>query len=151
MEKTRLQADVVTPAEAARLAAEAEAKASAAPVLEMGRAQAAVLQMLYAEIQRGGEAGLQVFLAEKLPELLGVAVEAMKDVQIDRLTVIDGGGGSGVANAATQRVNGAYLALEQVAGSMGLDLQQLAQRITRVAATGPNGPEPAGRKVESAG
>lgn len=143
MEKTRLQADVVAPAEAARLAAEAEAKASAAPVMEMGRAQAAVLQMLYAEIQRGGEAGLQVFLAEKLPALLGVAVDAMKDVHIDRLTVVDGGGGQGVANAATQRVNGAYLALEQVAGSMGLDLQQLAQRMTRIgmpaAQSGPDG------------
>jgi flotillin len=150
MEKTRLQADVVQPAEAARMAAEAEAKASAAPIMEMGRAQAAVLQMLYAEIQRGGEAGLQVFLAEKLPALLGVAVDAMRDVNIDRLTVIDNGGGGGVANAATQRVNGAFLALEQVAGSMGLDLQQLAQRVTRLGAPAANGPDVA-RKTETAG
>lgn len=52
MERTRLQADVVQPAEAARLAAEADAKAAAAPILERGRAQASVLEMLYSEIDR---------------------------------------------------------------------------------------------------
>jgi flotillin len=131
-ERTRLQADVVQPAEAARLAAEEEAKAQAAPIMERGRAQADVLKMLYAEIQRAGDAGLQVFLAEKLPALLGVAVEAMKDVNIDRLTVVDTGSGKGVANAATQRVGASLAALEQVAGAMGLDLQTFAQRLTRV-------------------
>src|SRR5688572_29611693 len=69
LEKTRLQADVVQPAAAALEAAEAGAKAGAAPILESGRAQAEVLAMLYKQIQQGGEAGLQVFLAEKLPAL----------------------------------------------------------------------------------
>lgn len=111
------------------MAAEQEARATAAPILEQGRAQAAVLQMMYAEIQRGGEAGLQVFLAEKLPQLLGVTVEAMKDVNIHRMTVIDSGGGQGVANAATQRVNASLAALEQVAGSVGLDLDRFMQGV----------------------
>jgi len=129
MERTRLQADVVQPAEAHRIAAEAEAKAGAAPILEQGRAQAAVLQMLYAEIQRAGDTGLQVFLAEKMPQLLGVAVEAMKDVDIQRLTVIDSGSGQGVANAATQRVNASLAALEHVAGALGLDLDRLVRGV----------------------
>ncbi|MGD8278272.1 MAG: SPFH domain-containing protein [Gemmatimonadota bacterium] len=129
-EKTRLQADIVQPAEAARMAAEAEAKAAAAPILETGRAQAAVLRMLYAEIEQGGEAGLQVFLAEKLPDLLGVTVDAMKDVSIERLTVVDSGGGHGIANAATQRVNASLIALEQIAGAMGLDLERFVERLT---------------------
>ena len=132
MERTRLQADVVQPAEAARMAAEARAKAEAAPIIENGRAQAQVLEMLYKQIQQGGDAGLQVFLAEKLPALLGVAVDAMKDVKIDRLTVVEGGGGEGVANAATQKVNASLRALEQVAGAMGLDLDDFVKRATRV-------------------
>ncbi|MGH7553008.1 MAG: flotillin family protein [Longimicrobiales bacterium] len=132
MERTRLQADVVQPAEAARTAAEARAKADAAPILENGRAQAAVLEMLYTEIAKAGDAGLQVFLAEKLPALLGVAVHAMKDVHIDRLTVVDSGGGQGVANAATQRVNASVAALEQLAGAMGLDLDAFVQKVQRV-------------------
>jgi flotillin len=128
-EKARLQADVVEPAEARRMAAEQEARATAAPILEQGRAQAAVLQMIYAEIQRGGETGLQVFLAEKLPQLLGVAVGAMKDVSIDRMTIIDSGSGQGVANAATQRVNASIAALEQVAGAVGLDLDSFMRGV----------------------
>jgi flotillin len=131
MERTRLQADVVQPAEARRMAAEAEAKAVAAPILERGKAQAEVLHRLYAEIERAGETGLQVFLAEKLPALLGVAVEAMKDVNIGRLTVIDSGGGRGVANAATQRVNASLVAMEQVAGAMGLDLESFMAGLGR--------------------
>jgi flotillin len=131
MERTRLQADVVQPAEANRLAAEAHAKATAAPIFEEGKAQAEVLRMLYAEIDRAGDTGLQVFLAEKLPALLGVAVSAMKDVNIERLTVVDSGGGQGVANAATQRVNASLVALEQVAGAMGLDLERVMQGMGR--------------------
>jgi len=129
LERTRLQADVVQPAEAARLAAEAQARAEAAPILEKGRAQAEVLRMVYAEIEKGGNTGLQVFLAEKLPALLAITVEAMKNVEIDRLTVVDSGGGNGVSNAATQRVNAALAALEQVAGAMGIDVEQLVRRL----------------------
>jgi flotillin len=129
-ERTRLQADVIQPAEAARIAAEAQAKAEAAPVMELGRAQAEVLSLLYSQIAKGGDAGLQVFLAEKMPALLGVTVDAMKDVRIDRLTVIDSGDGSGVANAATQKVNASLRALEQVGGALGLDIEQILKRIT---------------------
>ena len=139
-EKTRLQADVVQPAEAARMAAEAQARAEAAPILETGRAQAEVLNLLYNQIQKGGNAGLQVFLAEKMPALLGVAVEAMKDVRIDRLTVIDSGEGRGVANATAQKVNASLQALEQVAGAMGLDLEEFIQGLRRTAIAAPAEP-----------
>lgn len=136
MERTRLQADVVMPAEARRMAAEAEAKAIAAPILEKGRAQAEVLRMLYAEIHKAGEMGMQVFIAEKLPAMLAVTVDAMKDIQIDRLTVVDSGGGQGVANAATQKVNASIVALEQIAGAMGLDLDRFIQRVVSGSADG---------------
>jgi flotillin len=129
MERTRLQADVVQPAEAKRMAAEAEAKAVAAPILEKGRAQAEVLRMLYAEIQQAGDTGIQVFLAEKLPAMLGVTADAMKDMKIERLTIVDSGGGQGVANAATQKVNASIAALEQIAGAIGLDLDKVIQRV----------------------
>jgi flotillin len=129
MEKTRLQADVVQPAEARRIAAEADAKALASPIFEAGKAQAEVLRMLYAEIQKAGDTGLQVFLAEKLPAMLGVTVDAMKNVQVDRMTIIDSGGGQGLANATTQKVSASIAALEQVASSLGLDLDRFVKRI----------------------
>ncbi|HEX7122862.1 MAG TPA: hypothetical protein VF178_10870, partial [Gemmatimonadaceae bacterium] len=46
-----------------------------------------------------------------------------------RLTVVDSGGGQGVANAATQKVSASIAALEQVAGALGLDLDRFIKRI----------------------
>jgi flotillin len=132
LERTRLQADVVQPAEANRMAAEAQAKALAAPILENGRAQAEALRVLIAEIQKAGDAGLRVFMVEKLPVLLGQALLAMKDIDIERVTVVDSGSGQGVANATTQKVNASIVALQQVAGAMGLDLEGLVRGLTRV-------------------
>jgi len=132
LERTRLQADVVQPAEAERMAAESRAKADAAPILENGRAQAEALRMLLAEIEKAGDAGLRVFIAEKLPSLLGQALEAMKDIDIDRVTVVDSGSGQGVANATTQKVNASLVALQQVAGAMGLDLEEFVRNLNRV-------------------
>ena len=146
MEKTRLQADVVQPAEARRIAAEADAKALASPIFEQGKAQAEVLRMLYAEIQKAGDTGLQVFLAEKLPAMLGVTVDAMKNVQVDRMTIVDSGNGQGLANATTQKVNASIAALEQVAGALGLDLDKFVKRIQGT--TGTNDGEP--KRVKSA-
>ena len=132
LERTRLQADVVQVAEANRMAAEAQAKALAAPILENGRAQAEALRMLLLEIQKTGDVGLRVFIAEKLPALLGKALEAMKDIDIERVTVVDSGSGQGVANATTQKVNASLVALQQVAGAMGLDLEDFVKGLTRL-------------------
>lgn len=132
LERTRLQADVVQTAEAEREAAEARAKAEAAPILENGRAQAEALRMLLVEIEKAGDTGLKVFIAERMPMLLGQALEAMKDIDIDRVTVIDSGSGQGVANATTQKVNASLAALQQVAGAMGLDLDEFVRNLNRV-------------------
>jgi hypothetical protein len=61
--------------------------------------------------------------------MLGVTVDAMKNVKVDRLTIVDSGGGSGLANATTQKVTASIAALEQVAGALGLDLDRFVKRI----------------------
>jgi flotillin len=131
LQKRRLRADVVEPAEAERLAAEARAKAVAAPILETGRAQVAVLELLYEQIRGAGDQGFAVFLAEKLPALLGTAVDAVKGIDIDRLVVIDGGSGDGVGNAANQRVTAAFRTLESLGSALGLDIQELLGAVAR--------------------
>ena len=102
---------------------EGAAEAQAAPILERGKAQAEVLRLLYQEVQKGGEEGYAVFLAEKLPELLRISVEAVKDVDIDRLVVLDTGDGGGAANAINQRVRGAIGTIEALSSSLGLDIE----------------------------
>jgi flotillin len=127
LQKRRLSADVVEPAEAARKAAELHARAEAAPILENGKAQVEVLKLLYSQISNAGDQGFAVFLAEKLPLLLGTAVEAVKGIEIDRLVVMDSGSGEGVGNAANQRINAAYRTLEGLGSALGIDIQQVIQ------------------------
>jgi flotillin len=128
MEKTRLLADVVQPAEAARVAAEAQAKAIAAPILEQGRAQAEVLRCCTRKSQRPVTRAAGV-PGREAAAMLNVTVDAMKGVQVDRLTIVDSGGGQGLANATTQKMNASIAALEQVAGSLGLDLEKFVKRV----------------------
>ena len=110
LQKRRLLADIVEPAEAARKAAELRARAEAAPILENGKARVEVLRLLYSQIS---------------------AVEAVKGIDIDRLVVMDSGSGDGVANAANQRINAAYKTLEGLGSALGIDIQQLLQNASR--------------------
>ena len=127
LQKRKLLADVVEPAEAARKAAELHARAEAAPILENGKAQVEVLRLLYQQISTSGDQGFAVFMAEKLPNLLHTAVDAVKGIEIDRLVVMDGGSGDGVSNAANQRINAAYKTLEGLGSAFGIDIQQVLQ------------------------
>lgn len=142
LQKRRLLADVVEPAEAQRKAAELRARADAAPILENGKAQVEVLKLLYAQINTAGEQGFAVFMAEKLPVLLGTAVDAVKGIEIDRLVVMDGGAGEGVANAANQRVNAAYRTLEGLGSAFGIDIQQVLRQAAKRVETPPPPPAP---------
>lgn len=134
-EQERLRADVIVPAEAAREAAVQEAQAEAAPIYERGRAQVQVLKMLYDEIQAGGDEAFAVFLAEKLPDLLGTAVEAVAGVDIERMVVMDSGEGNAVSNAVNQRVRGAFGTLEGVSSALGIDIQGVLARAAGAAGT----------------
>lgn len=147
LQKRRLLADVVEPAEAQRKAAELKARAEAAPILENGKAQVEVLRLLYGQINNAGEQGFAVFMAEKLPLLLGTAVEAVKGIEIDRLVVMDGGAGDGVGNAANQRVNAAYKTLEGLGSAFGIDVQQVLQQAAKRVGTPPV-PVPVARAPE---
>jgi flotillin len=130
-EKLRLQADVVEPANAERTAAKARAEGEAAPLLEQGRASAQVLQMLYDQVKAGGDQALAVLLAEKLPQLLQTAVQAVAGVDIDRVVVLDGGSGTGVGNAVNQRVHGALGTVEAVSAAVGLDIESVLKAAAR--------------------
>lgn len=126
-EKLRLQADVVEPANAERAAAKVRAEGEAAPILERGRASAEALRMLYEQVKQGGEDAFAVLLAEKLPQLLETSVAAVEGVDIDRVVVLDGGTGGGVANAVNQRVQGALGTLEALSSAVGVDIQEVIQ------------------------
>jgi flotillin len=126
-EQLRLQADVVEPANAEKTAAKVRAEGEAAPILERGRASAEALRMLYEQVRHGGDDAFAVLLAEKLPQLLETAVTAVEGVDIDRVVVLDSGGGEGVSNAVNQRVHGALGTVEAISAAVGVDVQEVLQ------------------------
>jgi flotillin len=147
-ERQRLAADVVAPAEAERQAAEARAKAAAAPIIETGRAQAEALRALREQIESGPN-GFAIFIAEKLPQLLGLTAEAVRDMDVERLVVVDSGDGRGLANAANQKVLAAVSMLEQFAATYGISVEEIIRTAThRLGApaedSGKREPVPAG-------
>jgi flotillin len=140
-EMERLRADVIEPANADRDAALAHAEAEAAPILERGKAQVEVLRRLYEQVQDGGDQAFAVFLAEKLPQLLEISVEAVKGIDIDRVVVMDSGDGGGVNNAVNQRVKGAYGTMEGLGSALGIDIQAVLQNaVGNSAASGGHAP-----------
>ena len=130
LQRRRLKADVVEPAEAERVAAESRARAEAAPILERGKAQAEALRLLAEQVEHAGEQGFAVLLAEKLPELLRTSVDAVRGIDIDKVVVLDGGDGGGVANAANQRVRAALQTLEGLGASLGIDIEEVLRGAT---------------------
>jgi flotillin len=155
-EQERLRADVIEPANAAREAAFAHAQAEAAPIFERGKAQVDVLRMLYEEIGKGGEDAFAVFMAEKLPDLLDTAVDAVSGVDIERMVVMDSGEGNAVSNAVNQRVKGAFGTLEGLSQALGIDIQSVLRNAAgRVALPRSGMPdstlEEEGHRVESEG
>jgi flotillin len=132
-ETERLAADVIAPAEAERRAAEERAKGEAAPIIERGRAQALALEALRRQISEG-EGGFAIFMAEKLPSLLETVAKRIEGIDIDRMVVFDGGDGAGLANAASQRVNGTIRTLEQIAGAFNVDLEGVLRGVAARAA-----------------
>jgi len=125
LEKTRLQCDVVLPAEAARQAAEARARGEAAPLMENGKAAAAALQAVAAEWKAAGQDGREVYLLQQLRTFVEAAVERVAQIQIGELQIVDGGDGRAytafVANfpAAVARV------MAETARAVGVDVRSL--------------------------
>jgi len=135
-EKLRLQADVVEPANAELKAARVRAEGDAAPILERGRASAEALKMLYEQVKQGGDNAFAVLLAEKLPQLLETSIGAVEGVNIDRVVVLDGGGGEGVSNAVNQKVHGALGTMEAISAAVGVDIQEVLQGAAKKVGSG---------------
>jgi flotillin len=129
LQRKKLQADIVEPAEAQRKQAEQLAAAEAAPIRESGRAQAEVLELLFAQIAKGGADGMRVFMAEKMREMLPAVMETTKGIDVERLVIVDSGDGTGVSSAASQRANAAYALLEGLASRFGLNIDTLIRQV----------------------
>ncbi|MER3414300.1 MAG: flotillin family protein [Armatimonadota bacterium] len=99
--RRQLEADVVAPAKAACEAAEARAKADAAPIIEDGSARSDALRILAKAWHSAAPNAREVFLVQKLDRIVEIITNAIASSRIEQITMIDtaSGGGSAPMNA----------------------------------------------------
>lgn len=125
LEKLRLQCDVFLPAEAARLAAEAQARAGAAPVMESGKASAAALTAVAQEWQAAGREGRDLYVLQHLKEFVEASVARVSRTKIEELSVVDGGDGASYTGAVASFPSAVAEVLEATGKAIGIDMAEL--------------------------
>lgn len=129
--RMKLQADVVAPARANAEAAEANAKAVVATIIEEARARAEALRKLAETYKSAGTSGREVMLTQKLPSVINALTETIPVTSVEKVTMIDSRAGGGMAGKAIG-------AVEQVKQIFGIDL---VEKINSIGAPKP-APEP---------
>jgi len=124
-EKLRLECDVYLPAEAQRLAAEAAARGSAAPVVEQGKANAEALALVAQAWQGGGQDGRDLYVLQHLQKFVEAAVQRVESAQIGELMVVDGGDGTSYTGAIASFPAAVAQVLEQTGRAIGVDVPAL--------------------------
>ncbi len=125
VEQTRrkLEADVVTPADAQRQKAEANAKGQASQVVAQGLAAAAAVTALAEAYRASGTRGRDALLLQKLGPVFDKLTGTLRDLKVNRLSVIGQGGAAG-ANGTMRAI---VTANEQVRAATGVDLVAAAR------------------------
>lgn len=149
LQQKRLTADVIEPARAQKEAMELNAKGDAAKIIENGEAQLQVLRQMIETYASANGDGEKVFMLNMLPELLDKLVETVGKVSVERVSVIDAGGGNGAGNGLGRFVSqfpAAVISLaDQVENATGVDIFGQFQR-PRPPAAAPEPPAPATTK-----
>ena len=123
LEKKRLQADVVLPAQAELEARQLKARGDAAHIVEEGAAQVEVFERLTAQYKAAGTDAHDIFVLNMLPDLVSQIVSTVKGIDIDKMTVIDAGGdGSALPGIATQLPSSVIAIAEQIETATGVDI-----------------------------
>jgi flotillin len=120
----QLTADRVKPAEAKKSQLVQEAKGKASRIIEDGKATASAIRALGATWAKAGDSARQIFVAQKLQQLVGTMMQTVGEMPIDKLTVID----KELATSGNVAVKAA-VTNEQLKQMLGVDLAALAQRV----------------------
>src|SRR5262245_7772102 len=127
LERLCLECDVFLPAEAQRLASEAQARGAAAPVVERGRASAEALAMVSQAWQGAGRDGRDLYVLQHLKDLVEAAVERVAGTKIADLQVVDGADGRNFTGAVASFPALVAEVLAQTGRAIGVDVSRLIQ------------------------
>jgi len=126
LQQRRLMADVIEPARAKKEATELEAKAQAALILESGNANLEIFKRTTELFQKAGSDAERIMILNMFPKILEQLTSVVKDVNIDRISVIDNGGqqgeGSGLSKVINQLPSAVVNFGEVVKNATGIDI-----------------------------
>ncbi|MEL7225101.1 MAG: flotillin family protein, partial [Cyanobacteria bacterium J06576_12] len=137
LERLRLQADEVLPAEARREAQALHAKGAAAETAENAKAAAQVNEMLAEVWKETGADASQIFLLQQVEMILREAAAIPHRVQLGNVNVIDNGDGKAIAGMANVYPEIVKQFLAQVEQTLGIDvIGTLSAKTVAVSSTG---------------
>ncbi len=124
LQQKRLNADVIEPAKAKKEAMELEAKGDAASIIENGEANLRVLNQMIAAFKSADRDGEKIFMLNMLPEIIRQIVHSVGDVHIEKVSVIENGGGdaSGVAKVVNQIPAAVVSLTEMIENATGVNI-----------------------------
>jgi flotillin len=122
LEKLRLEADTVIPADRQRAAQELRAAGDAAVRAETGRAQGQALDALLAAWKTAGADANEIFLIQQIDRIIADVAAVTQRMEVKHVNLIDGGDGRTLA-----RHVGAYPAVvaeifERIKETVGIDV-----------------------------
>ncbi|HEY0868375.1 MAG TPA: SPFH domain-containing protein [Fimbriimonas sp.] len=121
--RRKLEADVVTPAKASAEAAEAQAKAATASIIEDARAKAEALKAVAEMWRQSGPNAREILLAQKLGGVIDAVSSLVPETQIEKVTMIGGGDSNGSFIGKAVSTN------EQLKQVFGVDLVEKVKTI----------------------
>ncbi len=122
LERYRLEADEVLPAQAQQRARELQAKGAAAIAAENAKAAALVNEMLTRVWREAGSDAGQVFLLQQVEMVLREAARLPEQLDLQRISVVDSGDGQALARLITVYPAVVRQFLEQVHQTLGIDV-----------------------------
>ncbi len=122
LERLRLEAEQVLPAEARREAQVLNAKGAAAEVAENAKAAAEVNEMLAEVWKKTGSDATQIFLLQQIDMVLKEAATIPRKMNLENINVIDNGDGKSIASLANVYPEVVRQFLIQVEQTLGIDV-----------------------------
>lgn len=122
LERLRLEADQVLPAEADQAAKSLLAKGDAAALRENAAAAALVNEMLAKVWQSTGKDAKELFLIQQLETVLQEAVAIPERLKLDKVNVIDNGDGKALASLVNVHPEIVAQFLNSVNDTLGIDV-----------------------------
>jgi flotillin len=148
LERLRLQAEQVLPAEANRQARVFQARGTAAALVENAKATAEVNQLFSQLWQETGQEATDIFLIQQLETILKQAATIPNRVHLKNLQVVDSGNGQSLNRLGIANLAMVQQFLSQIDQTLGLDIVKILSR-SRTTTNGLETPRPESLKAEN--